>query len=181
MAGLQELRVCHTHVARSPGSDHRYIQQSPRYNLDRACSPYAQIRKTEERSTKLGQNALPRHRSATWIQNLILKPHWEEASEMIINGLSVLGPEYTEIMENGLKNRWIDRADNVGKRTGSFCSSVYGVHPYISTRWHNNLRAKFSLSHTKLGHAAQGGFISEVSKIWKYQTNDVFSSKHLLP
>jgi len=74
---------------------------------------------------------------------------------MIINGLSVLGPEYTEIMKEALSNRWIDRADNAGKRTGSFCSSVYGVHPYISTRWHNNLREVLTIAH-ELGHAGQG-------------------------
>jgi oligoendopeptidase F len=83
------------------------------------------------------------------------KTTWEEASEMIINGLSVLGPEYTEIMQEALQNRWIDRADNAGKRTGSFCSSVYGVHPYISTRWHNNLREVLTIAH-ELGHAGQG-------------------------
>lgn len=83
------------------------------------------------------------------------KTTWEEASEMIINGLSVLGPEYTEIMKEALNNRWIDRADNAGKRTGSFCSSVYGVHPYISTRWHNNLREVLTIAH-ELGHAGQG-------------------------
>lgn len=83
------------------------------------------------------------------------KTTWEEASEMIINGLSVLGPEYTEIMKEALSSRWIDRADNAGKRTGSFCSSVYGVHPYISTRWHNNLREVLTIAH-ELGHAGQG-------------------------
>ena len=45
---------------------------------------------------------------------------WEEASDIIINALSVLGPEYTEIMKNALENRWVDRADNLGKRTGRF-------------------------------------------------------------
>lgn len=83
------------------------------------------------------------------------KTTWEEASEMIINGLSVLGPEYTDIMKEALSNRWIDLADNAGKRTGAFCSSVYGVHPYISTRWHNNLREVLTIAH-ELGHAGQG-------------------------
>ncbi len=80
---------------------------------------------------------------------------YEEASEMILGGLSVLGPEYTEIMAAGLKNRWIDRADNIGKRTGAFCSSVYGVHPYISMTWGNSLRNALTLAH-ELGHAGQG-------------------------
>ncbi len=80
---------------------------------------------------------------------------WEKASDIIINGLSVLGPEYTEIIKNGLNNRWIDRPDNIGKRAGAFCSSVYGVHPYISIRWDNSLRTALTLAH-ELGHAGQG-------------------------
>lgn len=80
---------------------------------------------------------------------------WEEASEIILNGLKVLGPEYTEIMAAGLKNRWVDRADNVGKQTGAFCSSVYGVHPYISMTWTNSLRNALTLAH-ELGHAGHG-------------------------
>jgi oligoendopeptidase F len=80
---------------------------------------------------------------------------WEEASDIIINALSVLGPEYTEIMKNALENRWVDRADNLGKRTGAFCSSVYGVHPYICLKWDNSLRTALTLAH-ELGHAGQG-------------------------
>jgi oligoendopeptidase F len=80
---------------------------------------------------------------------------YEEASEIIVKGLSVLGSEYTEIISTGLKNRWIDRADNIGKQTGAFCSSVYGVHPYISMTWSNSLRNALTLAH-ELGHAGQG-------------------------
>ncbi|MGE5579963.1 MAG: oligoendopeptidase F [Bacillota bacterium] len=80
---------------------------------------------------------------------------FKEGSEIILNGLSVLGPEYTAIMADGLKNRWVDLADNIGKQTGAFCSSVYGVHPYISMTWTDSLRSAVTLSH-ELGHAGQG-------------------------
>lgn len=80
---------------------------------------------------------------------------YEEASEIILGGLSVLGPEYLELIDQGLKNRWVDRADNVGKRTGAFCSSVYGVHPYISMSWSDQMRNALTLAH-ELGHAGQG-------------------------
>jgi len=80
---------------------------------------------------------------------------YEEGAEIILDGLSVLGPEYREIIANGLRNRWIDRADNVGKQVGAFCSSVYGVHPYISMTWSNSLRNAMTLAH-ELGHAGQG-------------------------
>ncbi|MDP2859206.1 MAG: M3 family metallopeptidase, partial [Bacillota bacterium] len=78
-----------------------------------------------------------------------------EACGIILGGVSVLGPEYAQIIETGLKNRWVDLADNVGKTTGAFCSSVYGVHPYVCMTWSNRLRNALTLAH-ELGHAGQG-------------------------
>ncbi len=80
---------------------------------------------------------------------------YEEACELLLASLKVLGPEYAQIMEDGLSNRWVDRADNLGKRTGAFCNSVYGVHPYISMSWGNRMRNALTLAH-ELGHAGQG-------------------------
>ena len=77
---------------------------------------------------------------------------YEEASEVILEALSVMGPEYKAIMEKGLKERWVDLADNVGKRTGAFCSSPYDAHPYILITWQNTMRGAFVLAH-ELGHA----------------------------
>src|SRR5699024_9869800 len=77
---------------------------------------------------------------------------YEEATETILEALSVMGPEYAEIMKKGIENRWVDRADNVGKATGAFCSSPYGVHPYILVTWTNAMRGAFILAH-ELGHA----------------------------
>ena len=80
------------------------------------------------------------------------KTTYEEASETILGALSVLGEEYTDIIRKGLTNRWVDLADNVGKSTGAFCSSPYGVHPYILITWTDNMRSTFVLAH-ELGHA----------------------------
>ncbi len=77
---------------------------------------------------------------------------YEEASNMILEALSILGPEYSKAMRAALKERWVDRADNVGKATGAFCSSPYGVHPYILITWTDTMRGAFVLAH-ELGHA----------------------------
>lgn len=77
---------------------------------------------------------------------------YEEASDLILEALQVMGPEYAEIMEHGLKDRWVDLADNIGKRSGAFCSSPYGAHPYILMTWNNSMRNAFTLAH-ELGHA----------------------------
>lgn len=80
------------------------------------------------------------------------KTTYEEAKSVILDSLKVMGPEYTEIMEKGLNERWVDLADNVGKATGAFCSSPYGVHPYILITWTDTMRGAFVLAH-ELGHA----------------------------
>ncbi|MEN2767698.1 oligoendopeptidase F [Ornithinibacillus xuwenensis] len=80
------------------------------------------------------------------------KTSYEEAKSVILDSLQVMGPEYIEIMEKGLNDRWVDLADNVGKSTGAFCSSPYGVHPYILITWTDTMRGAFVLAH-ELGHA----------------------------
>jgi oligoendopeptidase F len=80
------------------------------------------------------------------------KTTYEESSKIILEALEVLGPEYGKIMKTALQNRWVDQADNVGKSTGAFCSSPYGVHPYILVTWTDTMRGAFVLAH-ELGHA----------------------------
>lgn len=75
-----------------------------------------------------------------------------EASEMILEALAIMGPEYLDVMKKALAERWVDYSDNVGKRTGAFCSSPYGVHPYIMMTWTGKMRSVFTLAH-ELGHA----------------------------
>ncbi|HWI64881.1 MAG TPA: oligoendopeptidase F [Symbiobacteriaceae bacterium] len=77
---------------------------------------------------------------------------YDDAAKLIIEGLSVMGPEYTKIMRTALYERWVDWSDNVGKSTGAFCSSPYGSHPYILVSWAGSMRNAFILAH-ELGHA----------------------------
>ena len=78
--------------------------------------------------------------------------NFEKATQMILEALAVLGPEYSEVMCAAFKNRWIDRSDNIGKSTGAFCASPYGVHSYILMTWTGTMRCVFTLAH-ELGHA----------------------------
>ncbi|WP_404456712.1 oligoendopeptidase F [Virgibacillus necropolis] len=77
---------------------------------------------------------------------------YEEATSTILDALQIMGNEYSDIMQKGVNDRWVDLADNVGKSTGAFCSSPYGVHPYILITWTDNMRGAFILAH-ELGHA----------------------------
>jgi oligoendopeptidase F len=76
---------------------------------------------------------------------------FEEAGELILESLACMGDEYCQLIRNALTRRWVDRADNVGKSSGAFCSSPYGVHPFILVTWTDSMRDAFVLAH-ELGH-----------------------------
>ncbi len=76
---------------------------------------------------------------------------WDESCKLVLEALAPLGPDYGDFVRRALTQRWVDRADNVGKSSGAFCSSPYGVHPYILITWSNTMRNVFTLAH-ELGH-----------------------------
>ena len=84
------------------------------------------------------------------------KVPYESACETILASLEVMGPEYVAFARTAMSERWVDRADNVGKSSGAFCASPYGVHPYILITWADTTRNVFTLAH-ELGHAAHFG------------------------
>ncbi|WP_078595963.1 oligoendopeptidase F [Evansella clarkii] len=115
---------------------------------------------------------------------------YEEASKLVLKSLEVMGPEYMEIMERGVRDRWIDRADNVGKRSGAFCTSPYGIHPYILMTWQDSMRNAYTLAH-ELGHAGHFGLAGKYQRISNTRAslyfieapstmNEMLLSRHIL-
>lgn len=96
-----------------------------------------------------------------------------EANEIILNGLGILGQEYTDIISEGLSNRWLDLVDNVGKSTGAFCATVPKVHPYILATWTDSLRTTLTLAH-ELGHAAHGVLTERYQSLFNSQVSMYF-------
>jgi len=76
---------------------------------------------------------------------------WDEACRLVLDALAPMGPDYLAFVRRALTQRWVDRADNVGKSSGAFCASPYGVHPYILITWSDTMRNVFTLAH-ELGH-----------------------------
>ncbi|HRD85985.1 MAG TPA: oligoendopeptidase F [Rubrivivax sp.] len=81
---------------------------------------------------------------------------FDEARELILDSLACMGPDYVGFVRRAFEQRWIDRADNVGKSSGAFCASPYGVHPFILVTWADRMRSTFVLTH-ELGHASHFG------------------------
>ena len=98
---------------------------------------------------------------------------YEEAGKLIKESLKVMGPEYSEMIEKGFAERWVDLADNVGKSTGAFCSSPYGSHPYILITWADNMRGCFTLAH-EFGHAGHFYLANENQRVMNVRPSMYF-------
>ena len=81
---------------------------------------------------------------------------YDEGCRLILDALAVMGPDYGAFARRAIEQRWVDRADNIGKSSGAFCASPYGVHPFILITWSNTMRNVFTLAH-ELGHGGHFG------------------------
>ncbi|GAA0133828.1 oligoendopeptidase F [Paenibacillus sp. YSY-4.3] len=88
---------------------------------------------------------------------------YEEAKDMLMDGLKPLGENYLNVLRDGLNNRWIDVYENEGKRTGAYSWGAYGTHPYVLLNHKNNLNSMFTLAH-EMGHALHSYFSDESLK-----------------
>ena len=77
---------------------------------------------------------------------------FEEAKEMVLQGLAPLGKEYLNLLREGFENRWIDIYENAGKRTGAYSWGAYGTHPYVLLNYQGTLNDVFTLAH-EMGHS----------------------------
>lgn len=77
---------------------------------------------------------------------------YEEAKEVVLEGLKPLGEEYQAILKEAFDSRWIDVTENKGKRSGAYSSGAYSTSPYILLNWQDNIDNVFTLAH-ELGHS----------------------------
>jgi oligoendopeptidase F len=78
---------------------------------------------------------------------------FQEAVDMIVNGMAPLGAEYVDILRRGcLDERWVDIYPNKGKRLGAFSYGGPGTHPFIFMSYNDDLFSMSTLAH-ELGHS----------------------------
>lgn len=77
---------------------------------------------------------------------------YEEAKEIVKEGLAPMGEDYLTVLQKGYDEGWIDVYENKGKRSGAYSWGAYGVHPYVLLNYQNNLNNVFTLAH-EMGHA----------------------------
>jgi oligoendopeptidase F len=74
------------------------------------------------------------------------------AKEMVVKGLSPLGKEYTSLLSEAFKNRWIDVYSQKGKTSGAYQTAIYGYSPYVLLNYQGSLGDVLTLAH-EMGHA----------------------------
>jgi len=95
---------------------------------------------------------------------------FDEAAEMILGALQPLGDEYCSVLREGLlRQRWCDRFESRGKRSGAFSSSSYGNPPFILMNYKEDVFADiYTLAH-EAGHSMH---------TWYAQQNQSFQDYH---
>ena len=95
---------------------------------------------------------------APLVDELKISTPYDEAVEIVKDALSPLGKDYTDILCGGLKNGWVDKYENKGKRSGAFSSGAYTGYPYILLNYKDDsIRDVFTIAHEG-GHSMHSWF-----------------------
>ncbi|NLL00038.1 MAG: oligoendopeptidase F [Clostridiales bacterium] len=95
------------------------------------------------------------------VQNVKMDIPFEEAKQMVKEGLKPLGQEYQDILDEGFNNRWIDIYENENKRSGAYSWGAFGTHPYVLLNYNGTLDNVFTLAH-EMGHAIHSYYSDKV-------------------
>ena len=114
----------------------------------------------------------------------------EESKTLVLEGLSLLGSEYKQMVKRAFDERWIDFPQNQGKSTGGFCSSPYGASSYILLNWNGQMDEVMVLAH-EMGHAGHFQYANSNQSILNTRpsmyfveapstTNELIMANHLI-
>lgn len=100
------------------------------------------------------------------------KYEYEEALNIILDGLKPLGDEYIDLLRKGFSSRWIDVYENRGKTSGAYSWGTYGTHPYVLLNYQGNLNDVFTIAH-EMGHSLHT-YYSNANQPYIYSEYKIF-------
>lgn len=86
------------------------------------------------------------------VENADIKVPFEEAYEMVVEGLAPLGKDYQELLRNAKNSGWIDVCETEGKRCGAYSAGIYDCHPFVLLNYQQTTNDVFTIAH-EMGHA----------------------------
>jgi oligoendopeptidase F len=106
------------------------------------------------------------------VKDVKMEIPYEEAQNLVTQGVEPLGEEYVNIIKEGFEKRWVDIEENVGKRSGAYSSGTYGTMPYILMNWQDNVNNLFTLTH-EFGHSVHS-YYSRKTQPYHYSGYSIF-------
>ena len=93
------------------------------------------------------------------VPNIETRVSFDEAIEKVIAALAPLGDDYCRTLADGMRSqRWCDRYESKGKRSGAFSSGSYGNPPFILMNYKDDVFADvYTLAH-EAGHSMHTWF-----------------------
>ena len=93
---------------------------------------------------------------------------FSQAVELLEQALAPLGKEYTDTLCYGLTHGWVDKYENVGKRSGAFSSGGYKGYPYILLNYKDDsIRDLFTMAHEG-GHSMHSYYSAKNNPFMHY-------------
>lgn len=97
---------------------------------------------------------------------------YEEARELVIEGLSPLGEEYIGQVREGLVGGWVDVCESEGKTGGAYAWGAYDTHPYVLLNYQGKIHDVFTIAH-EMGHALHS-YYSHQAQPYVYASYKIF-------
>jgi len=97
---------------------------------------------------------------------------FDEAKDIVIDALSVLGEDYINDLKNAFDERWIDIYPNKGKTSGAYSSGSYDTNPFILLNFNGTLNDVSTLAH-ELGHSMHS-YYSRRNNPYQYSNYKIF-------
>lgn len=91
------------------------------------------------------------------VKDAEIKLSFDSAYDLVIEGLSVLGNEYVELLRKAKDERWISVYETAGKRSGAYSVAVYDTHPYVLLNYKETTNNVFTIAH-EMGHSLHSYF-----------------------
>jgi len=107
------------------------------------------------------------------VDSFDMKFSYKEGEELVIDSVAPLGSDYQQALKSGLKTgRWVDRYENLNKRSGAYSSGCYDSMPYILMNYKGILRDVFTLAH-EAGHSMHS-LLSRKTQPYHYSDYTIF-------
>ena len=89
---------------------------------------------------------------ANMVSDIDVKYTFDEAKNIVLDALGILGTDYQKKLTKAFNNHFIDIYNNKGKRSGAYSSGFYDTPPYILLNYEGGYSDLTTLAH-ELGHS----------------------------